>query len=209
MGSAKKVVKQAFIISLCFLLTDCTFQKKSNTDLSEQKESMRQFHSIEAEDYAKNDAFAAKLLFANKIINEKSYIYQYRVCFAPIRNESISIKSIAFQNDKTIEKMCFNNGLSMPDNTTVEGYFDGIVFGNINDFEAFDWTLSRKISRTLIERNNISDEMLDEYMSTVVIIIKYNQSTDIVKLSVHEFDSKYDNVDYKFGVLDNGVEYKD
>jgi len=156
--SMKKTIKLICII-LVFFLTACNSNVEKITDYSNLNPSMQLFNNLECVAFEESDCFGAKIVYADKSDVGAYYYYSYKVCFAPIvTNKKVDIKSVSLENSSEIEKQLFNNGTSMPDGNIIDSYFDEVLYKNEKDFEAFEWSFTRAVSKESLERLGISEK---------------------------------------------------
>ena len=110
--------------------------------------------------------------------------YRYQVLIAPMLNETILLKDITFKPDQHLDE--YYASTPMGRNGLKESQFelDKVQFPkkeNIDEFVAYqmDFTISN-MGDDYLSDSDISPELFDEYMQTLVFTIKYNNSEEMI-----------------------------
>lgn len=175
----KKIIIMLLLACCCACTkTEGEIINSNDTLLSE---SMKNFFADDVTSYVQGEHFQAKIISIAKVQYDDSYLYQYQITVAPLRDEKVDIKSF-----------------EMSLNDEMKGYFDfediylGFSFPMFEDFdipvkEGKESIVAYRFDKTLNNLNNqtqkeagFSDAYFDKAVTTIYITIKSNYGEETI-----------------------------
>lgn len=89
----------------------------------------------------------------------------------------------------------------MPITNVIDDYFDNIVFSGKEEFEAFEWIITKGVGKQLMAEKGMSEEDLDNYMADINITVRFNRKNESILTRCDKFQQADEESINRFGVL--------